>query len=214
MTNPAVTKPMRSDGLRTRKLLVKAAAEAFAEQGIEASISEIAERAGTGKATVFRHFSTKEDLLAAIVSENQSRLVAIGTRLKHAEDPADGLHEFMAAALELQVRDRAFCQVAHGEARDHPDVRKGQEMLDAVTDALTDRARLHGVIRQDITGRDIMLLMSGIFQTASPLVATQPQLWRRYLRLVFDGMQAGGAPELPGPPPEIESTPSPAPALP
>ena len=40
MANPAVTKPMRSDGVRTRKLLVKAAAEAFAEHGIEASVSE------------------------------------------------------------------------------------------------------------------------------------------------------------------------------
>lgn len=214
MTNPAVTKPMRSDGVRTRKLLVRAAAEAFAEHGIEASVSEIAERAGIGKATVFRHFSTKEDLLAAVVCENQSSLVAIGAGLVQAEDPADGLREFMTAAIELQVRDRAFCQVAHGEARDHPDVRKGQEMLDAVTDALTDRARLHGAIRQDITGRDIMLLMSGIFQTASPLLATQPQLWRRYLRLVLDGMRAGDAPELPGPPPGSESVPAPAPALP
>ncbi len=214
MANPAVTRPMRSDGVRTRKLLVRAAAEVFAEHGIEASVSEIAERAGIGKATVFRHFGTKVDLLAAIVCENQSRLVAIGTHLVQAEDPADGLREFMTASIELQVRDRAFCQVAQGEAHDHPDVRKGQEMLDAVTDALTDRARLHGAIRQDIIGRDIMLLMSGIFQTASPLLATQPQLWRRYLRLVLDGMQAGDAPELPSPPPGSGSMPAPAPALP
>jgi hypothetical protein len=46
-------------------------------------------------------------------------------------------------------------------------------------------------IRQDITGQDVILLMSGIHQTASPLLETQPQLWRRCLHLVFDGMQAG-----------------------
>ncbi|KOG60213.1 hypothetical protein ADK77_36445 [Streptomyces antibioticus] len=200
MTN-SVTKPMRSDAIRTRKLLMEAAATAFAEQGVEVSISEIAERAGIGKGTVFRHFSTKEDLLASIVSENQNTLVTIGERLAQTAAPAEALLEFMAAAIELQIRDRAFCQVAHGEARNHPDVRNGLAALDAITTTLTDRARAHGAIRQDITGQDVMLLMSGIFQTASLLLPTQPHLWRRYLRLIFDGMQAE-TPALPGPAPE------------
>ncbi|MER7666782.1 helix-turn-helix domain-containing protein [Streptomyces sp. NPDC096193] len=201
----SVTKPMRSDAVRSRKLLLEAAAAAFAEQGVEVSISEIAERAGIGKGTVFRHFSTKEDLLAAVVSANQTLLVTIGERLARTAAPADALLEFMAAAIELQVRDRAFCQVAHGEARDHPDVRNGLAALTVVTATLTDRARAHGAIRQDITGQDVMLLMSGIFQTASPLLPTQPQLWRRYLRLVFDGMQAD-TPALPGPPAAPQSS--------
>ena len=213
MTNPAAVKPLRSDAVRTRKLLVKAAAEAFAEHGSEVSVAQIAERAGIGKGTVFRHFATKEDLLAAIVYENMFLLVATGEQLVQAEDPADGLREFMSAAIELQAKDRAFCQVAHGEARNHPAVRKGQEMLDAVTDELTDRARRHGAIREDITGQDVMLLMSGIYQTVSPVLATQPHLWRRYLRLVFDGMQAGSAPKLPGPPPRAEAIAAPAPVL-
>jgi AcrR family transcriptional regulator len=214
MTNPAAVKPLRSDAVRTRKLLVRAASEAFAEHGSAVSVSQIAERAGIGKGTVFRHFATKEDLLAAIVYENMFSLVATGEQLVQAEDPTEGLREFMSAAIELQAKDRAFCQVAHGEARHHPAVRKGQEMLDAVTDELTARARRHGAIRQDITGQDVMLLMSGIYQTASPLLETQPQLWRRYLRLVFDGMQADSAAELPGPASRAETTAAPPPGLP
>jgi AcrR family transcriptional regulator len=213
MTNPAAARPLRSDAVRTRKLLVRAASEAFAEHGSAVSVSQIAAQAGIGKGTVFRHFATKEDLLAAIVYENMFLLVATGERLTLAEDPGDGLRQFMSAAVELQVSDRAFCQVAHGEARDHPEVRKGQQMMDAVTEALTDRARRHGAIRQDITGQDVILLMSGIYQTASPLLETQPQLWRRYLRLVLDGMQAGTAPNLPGPPPRAEAVTAPAPVL-
>ncbi|WP_189111892.1 TetR/AcrR family transcriptional regulator [Streptomyces camponoticapitis] len=201
MENPPVIKPLRSDAVRTRKLLVKAAGEAFAELGSEVSVAQIAERAGIGKGTVFRHFATKEDLLAAIVYENMFLLVAVGKRLVQSEDPTEGLRAFMSAAIELQVKDRAFCQVAQGEARHHPEVRKGQEMLDEVTEALTDRARRRGGVRQDITGQDVMLLISGIYQTVSPVVATQPHLWRRYLHLVFDSMQACDAPELPGPPP-------------
>ncbi|CAM5352368.1 TetR/AcrR family transcriptional regulator [Streptomyces canarius] len=167
MTN-SVTKPMRSDAIRTRKLLMEAAATAFAEQGVEASISEIAERAGIGKGTVFRHFSTKEDLLASVVSENQNTLVTIGERLAQTAAPAEALLEFMAAAIELQISNRAFCQVAHGEARNHPDVRNGLAALDAITTTLTDRARAHGAIRQDITGQDVMLLMSGTSRPRPP----------------------------------------------
>ncbi|MFD9002991.1 TetR/AcrR family transcriptional regulator [Streptomyces sp. NPDC059582] len=212
MTDPAAVKPMRSDAVRTRKLLVTAAADAFAEQGTEVPVSEIAERAGIGKATVFRHFTTKDDLLAAIVTEKMDRLAETGERLAQAEDPAYGLREFMSAAVELQVEDRAFCQVVHGVAHDHPEVHRSQEKLDAVTDALTDRARRHGAIRQDITGQDVMLLMSGIPQTTSRLQDTQPHLWRRYLHLVFDGMQADGTAKLPGPPPHAETPVTPPPS--
>ncbi|CAL9353573.1 TetR/AcrR family transcriptional regulator [Streptomyces sp. enrichment culture] len=197
MTNAPVVKPLRSDAVRSRRLLVEAAAEAFAEHGAAVSVSQIAERAGIGKGTVFRHFPTKEDLLAAIICENMYRLVAVGERLLAADDPTSGLRDFMGAAIEMQTKDRAFCQVVHGEACEHPEVRLGQEKLDAVTEALTDRARRYGGIRPEVTGQDIMLLMSGIYQTAAPMLATRPQLWRRYLQLAFDGMQATGAPSLP-----------------
>ncbi|XVU27780.1 TetR/AcrR family transcriptional regulator [Actinoplanes sp. CA-054009] len=190
-------KPQRSDAVRTRAQLMRAAAGAFAEHGVEASISEIAERAGIAKGTVFRHFATKEDLLAAIVCDNMHLLVAAGQRLADSGDPGQALYEFMSTAAELQARDRAFCQVAHGAAQDHPDVRAGQAELDAVIEILTDRARRDGAIRPELTGQDVVLLISGIYQTAMPLQATHPELWRRFLRLTFDGMQATTAPPLP-----------------
>ncbi|MEV8610379.1 helix-turn-helix domain-containing protein [Amycolatopsis sp. NPDC051373] len=60
---------MRADAVRTRKALVAAAAEVFARSGADATVAEIAARAGIGKGTVFRHFPTKDDLLAAIVGD-------------------------------------------------------------------------------------------------------------------------------------------------
>src|SRR5258708_12557731 len=86
-TNPAGVKPLRSDAVRTRKLLVRAASEAFAEHGSAVSVSQIAERAGIGKGTVFRHFATKEDLLAAIVYQNIFLLVPTRDRLPPPEHP-------------------------------------------------------------------------------------------------------------------------------
>ena len=58
-----------------------------------------------------------------------------------------------------------------------------------------------GAIRRELTGRDIVLLLGGVHQTAVPVEDTQPQLWRRYLGLLCDGMRARAAPTLPHPPP-------------
>ncbi|MFE2585090.1 hypothetical protein [Streptomyces sp. NPDC059378] len=157
--------------------------------------------------------TTLADLRKQPDSVHMYRLAQTGEQLTHTQDPDDALREFMSAAIELQIEDPAFCQVVHGVANDHPEVLKSQERLEAVAAALTHRARRHGVIRQDITEQVILLLMSGIYLTASRLQDTQPHLWRRYLRLVLDGMEAVDVPALPGLPPHGGITTAPASSL-
>jgi AcrR family transcriptional regulator len=201
MTSPPATRAPRTDAVRNRQLLLRAAAEAFAEQGTEVSIAEIAQRAGIGKGTVFRHFATKDDLIAAIMGELIDRLVTTGTGLSDAADPASALLEFMTTGIGLLARDRALCEVVGRPSLQHPAVRAGIDRLCEVVETLASRARGQGVIRPDITGPDIVLLLAGVQQTAAPLAGTHPQLWRRYLGLVFDGMRAQPAQPLPCPPP-------------
>ncbi|GAB3208281.1 TetR/AcrR family transcriptional regulator [Nocardia tengchongensis] len=199
MAEPA--RQMRSDAVRTRKLLLDAATEAFARHGTEVSVAEIAESAGIGKGTVFRHFPAKDDLLAAIVCQNMERMVATGERLLGEGDATAGLYELMTVAVELQVKDRAFCQVVHGALREHADVARDRKRLEAVTEALTRAAQDQGGIRGDITGADVILLMAGIYQTAAPMLDEQPDLWRRYLCLAFQSLQDVTAGPLPHPAP-------------
>jgi AcrR family transcriptional regulator len=201
MTNSPTVRPPRSDAVRNRRLLLDAAAEAFAEQGTEVSIAEIAQRAGIGKGTVFRHFASKEDLIAAIMGELLDSLVAAGVGLSDATDPAAALLEFMTTAIGLLAKDRGFCEVVGRPSLQHPDVLAGIDRLCEVVETLTDRARRQGLVRQDITGQDIVLLLGGVHQTAAPLMGAEPQLWRRYLGLVFDGIRAQTARPLPHPPP-------------
>ena len=207
MTNPPPVRQPRADAVRNRQLLLRAATEAFAEQGTDVSIAEIAQRAGVGKGTVFRHFATKEDLVAAIMGGMIDRLVATGTGLSDAGDPAAALFEFMTTAIEMLAKDRAFCEVIGRPSLQVPAVQAGITRLCEVVELLTDRARRQGAIRQDITGQDIVLLLGGIHQTAAPLMDTLPQLWRRYLSLVFDGIRAQTAEPLPYPiPARLEFT--------
>jgi len=199
MTTPRAARSPRSDALRNRRLLLSAAAEAFADHGREVTIAEIARRAGVGKGTVFRHFPTKEDLETAIMDELIGGLVADGQRLMDAADPAAALLEFMTIGIERLAGDRGLCEAIGRPSLRQAAVQDGVNHLCDVVEALTDRARRQGVIRLDITGQDVVLLLAGVRQTAAPLAATQPQLWRRYLALVFEGMRARDAPTLPYP---------------
>ncbi|MGW3728420.1 TetR/AcrR family transcriptional regulator [Streptomyces sp. NPDC000851] len=199
----ATTPPgQRADMVRNRRLLLDAAAATFAEHGLDASMGEIAQRAGLAKGTVFRHFPTKEDLLAAIMLQLLDRLAASADRLLEADDAASGLREFMTDGVEALAADRAFCEVIGRPSLQNSVVRDAIADLCVAVEALTARAREQGAVRGDITGTDIVLLLGGIHQTAAPLLATQPQAWRRYLELTLDGLRTPHPSELPHQPPD------------
>jgi AcrR family transcriptional regulator len=193
------TRPLRADAARNRVLLLAAAADEFAERGLDASVADIARRAGVGKGTVFRHFATKDELLAAIVLDRIDRLTAAGERLHTADDPGAALLEFLTtAAQQRQQLDLSFLQGA-GEVS--PAATRARSRLVAALDALVDRARRHGAVRADITGTDVFLLMCAPNYVAGYARDASPDLWRRYLAIIFDGLRPEGAHTLPQPPP-------------
>ncbi|MFJ4467936.1 TetR/AcrR family transcriptional regulator [Streptomyces sp. NPDC089424] len=201
MTGATTPASPRSDMVRNRRLLLAAATTAFAERGTDVSMGEIAQRAGVAKGTVFRHFASKDDLLAAIMLQVLDQLLDAAERLGSADDAGEALREFMTVGVETLAADRAFCEAIGRPSLQHAEVRDAIGRLCGVVETLTARAREQGAIRDDITGTDIVLLLGGIHQTAEPLLAAQPQAWRRYLALAFDGLSAAGARTLPHPPP-------------
>jgi AcrR family transcriptional regulator len=192
-------RPLRADAARNRRLLLAAAADEFAERGLDASVADIARRAGVGKGTVFRHFATKDDLLAAIVIDRIDALNAVGERLLDAADPGTALLEFLtAAAHQRQQRDLSFLQ----EAGDlNAEVTKVRAQMFHTVHRLVDRARAHGAVRDDVTGADVILLMCAPNYVTSYVPDAPPDLWQRYLAIIFDGLRPSGAHPLPHPPP-------------
>jgi len=185
----------RADAARNRNEVIKAAAAELSEHGLDVSIARIATRAGVAKGTVFNHFPTKEDLVAAILSDQLHTLTAQGEALLDHNDPREALGEFMTKAAELQASDRSFCEAA--ASRTHPAVRKASDRLADVAEALTARARDANAVRQDITGRDIVLLLNAPTSIATPVASARPDLWRRYLHLILDGLRPEAAHALP-----------------
>ena len=192
------TRPLRADAARNRRLLLAAAADEFAERGLEASVADIARRAGVGKGTVFRHFATKDDLLAAIVVDRIDALSAVGERLLDAADPGAALLEFLTvAAHQRQQRDLSFLQGAELPA----EVTRVRTQMFQTVHRLVDRAREHGAVRADVTGADVILLMCAPNYVTGYVPDAPPDLWQRYLAIIFDGLRPEGAHPLPHPPP-------------
>ena len=187
----------RADATRNRRLVVDAAAAELAEHGVDVSMARIATRAGVAKGTIFNHFPSKEDLVAAIFCDQFAALTATGEALLEQADPKKALLEFMTAGAELQAGDRALCQAAATISRDHPDVRAASDHLADVAERLTARARHSGAIRDDITGHDIVLLLAAPASIATPVAVVRPGLWRRYLHLILDALAPEAAHPLP-----------------
>lgn len=197
MTPP--DRPVRADAARNRALLLAAAEEEFAERGPSASVADIARRAGVAKGTVFRHFPTKEDLIAAIVSGHIAVLAAAARRLADSPDPGAALLEFLTIAADQRQRhDLTFLQSA---SDGDPRVTEVRDALHANLETLVDRARTSGAIRADITEADVFLMMCAPIHIVENLPAPAPLLWQRYLAIIFDGLRPDGAHPLPQPAP-------------
>ncbi|MFG2044177.1 hypothetical protein [Dactylosporangium sp. NPDC048998] len=96
-------------------------------------------------------------------------------------------------------------RIARGVANPNissPTVSKVQNRLQATIDALVDRARDQGAVRDDITGTDLFLLMCAPNYVAGYASGAPPDLWRRYLAIIFDGLRPQGAHPLPHPAPD------------
>jgi AcrR family transcriptional regulator len=192
-------RPIRADAARNRASLLAAAEDEFAERGASASIADIARRAGVAKGTVFRHFPTKEDLIASIVSGHIAELADAARRLADSPDAGAALLEFLTIAADQRQRhDLTFLQSA---SDGDPRVAEVFDALHAHLETLVDRARTSGAIRGDVTELDVFLMMCAPIHIVENHSAAPPLLWQRYLAIIFDGLRPDGAHPLPQPPP-------------
>lgn len=194
-------RPARADATRNREALLTAAEEEFAEHGLAASVADIARRAGVAKGTVFRHFPTKEDLIAAIVTGHIAELGEVARNLVGSPDAGAALLEFLTvAADQRRQHNLTFLQAA---SAGDSSVTAARDELHGYVEQLVTAAREAGAIRTDITGTDVFLMMCAPIHVVENLPDPAPDLWRRYLGILFDGLRPEGAHPLPQPSPQL-----------
>jgi len=164
--------------------LLETAAELFAEQGLQASVDEVARRAGLGTGTLYRHFPTKEALIAELVRELQSDVLSDAQNALKEPD-GKGLETFLYA-VGVRQSSRVGCLPRFWTT---PHRRKFLQAIRAAQARLLADAQEHGRVRADLTLGDVfavLLSLRGLIETTSRLA---PEAWRRYLDIVLAGMR-------------------------
>src|SRR5437764_9091260 len=110
-TQPRSDRTLRADARRNHEAVIAAAKKLFADQGLDAQMPDVAKAARVGVGTVYRHFPTKDDLIAALVAERFERLAQRALESLELDDPWEGISEFIRLSAQIQADDRGLCEV-------------------------------------------------------------------------------------------------------
>src|SRR5215217_7273660 len=183
---PGAGKPLRADARRNRERIVKAARAVFADQGMDAQIDDVAKRAKVGVGTVYRHFPTKEALLDELVRERFEEIADYAQEALVRQDAWEGFCELIWRAAERNAVDRAFCEAV---AFTDQSMVVAETGLESSTQQLMERAKAQGDMRSDATTMDVAIMMCGAGSVMRTILV-EPDVWRRYLTLMLDGLRA------------------------
>jgi AcrR family transcriptional regulator len=183
------TRTLRADAARNRDRILAAGEEVFSEQGLEASVAEVARRAGVGKATIFRSYPTKEHLIAAITCDRVRWVEDLATE---ALDEPDAWGAF--EALLVQLARRHATDLTHLEAlarqNDAPSLAKVRAGANEALRRLMDKAKAQGAMRDDAAPEDLRLLFHGVTGAMSEEQRRDVAVWERWAALFAGALRA------------------------
>ncbi|WP_445167951.1 TetR/AcrR family transcriptional regulator [Mycolicibacterium sp. Dal123E01] len=154
---------MRADAKKNYEQLLAVAESVIAEQGVDASLRDIARRADVGLATLFRHFPTREAMLEALLRAQFDEMTARAVELETSASPADALvswlHDFIAYAHKYRGVVAAMMNaIEDPQSALHTSC---VTMRTAGT-RLLNRAQSAGMARTDVDGTDLFALASSL----------------------------------------------------
>jgi len=181
---------LRKDAERNRRRVLDGARALFAERGLEATLNDVAHQSNVGVGTVYRRFATKEELLEAIFEDGIEQIAGIAEIASRQDDSWAGLVYFVEQTCELTATDRGLREMLYSKAYGGYRVERARVRLDPFVSALVERARRDGYLRPGVEPSDmpiVSLLAGAVVEWAGHV---EPQLWRRYVTLLLDGMRA------------------------
>ena len=188
-TEPQAERRLRADAQRNRDRILEVAREAFTQEGLNVPVDLIAERAGVGVGTLYRHFPTKEALAGAILASRLESLIAEAEPLEQAPDAGEAFFGFLRLIAERSSADMALAD-AFTEAG--YDVKSGsaefKDRLLAALERLLGRAQEAGAVRTDLTSSDVLALMAASCMATGRFGLSGADR-DRVLGVVFDGLR-------------------------
>jgi len=190
----------RKDSVRNRARLIDAARAVFAERGFGATLDDIARHAGVGVGTAYRHFPNKQALAAVVLADATEQIATDARDALAIEDPWQALVTFFERNAARQAEDRGLYErlTELGDPGRQDQIWPG---IVADVTRLFERAQRAGVVRADAAPQDIAAIFALLGPAYEMTRDVSPDLWRRYLALILDGLRATERPPLPVPPP-------------
>lgn len=177
-------RPLRADARRNRERILEAGRQAFAERGRDVQMDEVAQLAGVGVGTLYRHFPTKEDLVLELVRESVRGCVESARQALGRDDAGE--------AIEWLVRDNAGNMARNRGLRDAMSVIEfgdenpwNDEEARSQAGAVLERARDANAVRGDLSVDDWQALMCGL--SAAIASGADPD---RQVEFVLAGLRA------------------------
>jgi AcrR family transcriptional regulator len=193
VADDARSRPMRADAVKNRQRILDAAEETFASLGLAVPIDTVAERAGVGVGTLYRHFPTKEALFEAIVTTRLENLLAETHTRAEAADPADALFSFLRHfATQVSGKQDLFDAISAAGFDIKSHCAETMEEMKRGFGVLIERAKAAGAIRADVASDEVLGLIVGACKVGQQSGFDDPSC-QRMVEIVCDGIRSPAA---------------------
>jgi AcrR family transcriptional regulator len=189
---------LRADARRNRQAVVAAAKRLFADRGLDAQMPDVAKAAEVGVGTVYRHFPTKDDLIAALVAERFERLAEHARECLEMPDAWGAVAGFIRFSAQIQADDRGLCEVM-GSRPEMMDAAARGAGLPELCKQLVKRAQRSGELRADLAWEDIPMIACSLGRITQAAGGPATGRWPRLVEIILDGLRAPGSGRLPRP---------------
>jgi AcrR family transcriptional regulator len=179
----------RADAQRNRERILEVAKQEFARSGANASLEEIAKKAGVGPGTLYRHFPTREELLVAVYRSEMEKLAAAERTLADTLPPVEALRAWLLLFVDAVAAKQLIAPALNTLIGDPKKVLEAShaQMHEALR-ALVKRAIKSGDIRKDLDPIDLLRALIGVAN-----VATSPD-WQQSARRLVEILILGARP--------------------
>ena len=164
MESSTTTKTMRADARRNRDKLVAAALALFTENGTDVALEAVAQQAGVGVGTLYRHFPTRDALVEAVYLNELDRLHEGAAELLSSHPADDALERWLDLFVQYAVTKRGLAGALRSifESGGNLYAQSRAKIVDALG-SLLDAAGAEGSVRSDLDAEDVLLAMGGIW---------------------------------------------------
>ncbi len=202
MTNSSV-RPLRRDAEANLQRVLEATWRVLARQGLEFSMEDVAREAGCGVGTIYRRFESKEALLQHQFDALRTKMAeVVETAIRH-EDAVAGLENLLAAMGQAMADNHGLRDLISGVPALRADMLAARRALRPAITGLLERAKAAGSVRADVEESDLSVIVAMLAEVIAITAGVDPQLWRRYLRLLLDGLHPATARPLGVPAPSV-----------